>query len=376
MSELQPGQRFRLPTQQGLTIRFQGRDHDRLAVAAITVQGRAVAFNHDGPGQWSLDSIDVLEGHGDIIAYMTDDTQGGFTNSAYPVSMQIGGQHYVFPVPREQLAAVILGEIYTRDGSLRMKASNEGYTFGIDAYVRARNFTSISIPHRMRPSMGRDAPLQPEPEFDNRRPSGSTLCSGSGVVVGPELIVTNAHVIENGNSFQIGRTRQFLDVLAVDEFHDLALLRGPVQGQPLPLRLTSPLWLGESVMASGYPLMDLLGGDLKVTTGNVSGLAGGMGDVSRFQFTAPIGSGSSGGAIVDDAGNVVGITSASLAHRNVRDRGSISENVNFGIKASVVFELIAAAGKALPDINPLHDVNRREVVNRLRDSVISITVLA
>jgi hypothetical protein len=45
-------------------------------------------------------------------------------------------------------------------------------------------------------------------------------------------------------------------------------------------------------MASGFPLMDLLGGDLKVTTGNVSRLTGGMGDVSRFQFTAPIGSGS------------------------------------------------------------------------------------
>ena len=129
-------------------------------------------------------------------------------------------------------------------------------------------------------------------------------------------------------------------------------------------------------MASGFPLMDLLGGDLKVTTGNVSGLTGGMGDVSRFQFTAPIGSGSSGGAIVDDAGNVVGITSASLAHRNLGERGSTSENVNFGIKASLVYELIAAAGMPLPDIKPLHDTNRRDVVNRLRNSVVSITVLA
>jgi hypothetical protein len=40
----------------------------------------------------------------------------------------------------------------------------------------------------------------------------------------------------------------------------------------------------------------------------------------------------------------VGITSASLAHRDVRERGSISENVNFGVKASLVYELIAAAG--------------------------------
>jgi hypothetical protein len=71
----------------------------------------------------------------------------------------------------------------------------------------------------------------------------------------------------------------------------------------------------------------------------------------------------------------VGITSASLAHRDVRERGSISENVNFGVKASLVYELIAAAGMPLPDITLFHDTNRRAVVNRLRDSVVSITVL-
>lgn len=374
MSELQPGQRFPLPHGQAITIRFNGRDADRLAVAAITPSGQAFAFDQIGHGQWTLQSLQGVAGQADIVAYITDDTQGGFTNYAYPATLQIGSDHYVLPAPGEQLAAVIIGEIYTRDGTLRMKVSSEGYTFGIDAYVRARNFTSITIPHRGRPSFGRDA--QPGPDHRNQRPSGSTLGTGSGVIVGPDLIVTNAHVIEDGNSFYLSRTRQFVTALAVDEFHDLALLQGQVQGQPLPLRLTAPLWLGESVMASGFPLMDLLGGDLKVTTGNVSGLTGGMGDVSRFQFTAPIGSGSSGGAIVDDAGNVVGIASASLAHRNLGERGSTSENVNFGIKASLVYELIAAAGMPLPDITPLHDTNRRDVVNRLRNSVVSITVIA
>ncbi len=357
-----------------MSVRFDGRDSDRLAVAAITPQGQAVAFDQAGHGQWTLQSLQSIGGQADIVAYITDDTQGGFTNYAYPATMQIGSDHYSLPTPGEQLAAVILGEIYTRDGTLRMKISSEGYTFGIDAYIRARNFSSIAIPHRGRRNVGRDTP--PAPDHRDTRSPGSTLGTGSGVIVGPNLIVTNAHVIEGGSSSFLSRTRQFVTALAVDEFHDLALLQGQVQGQPLPLRLTAPLWLGESVMASGFPLMDLLGGDLKVTTGNVSGLTGGMGDVSRFQFTAPIGSGSSGGAIVDDAGNVVGITSASLAHRNLRERGSISENVNFGIKASLVYEMIAAAGMPLPDITPFHDTNRREVVNRLRNSVVSITVLA
>src|SRR3546814_4059846 len=89
--------------------------------------------------------------------------------------------------------------------------------------------------------------------------------------------------------------------------------------------------------------MDLLGADLKVSTGNVSGLKGWEGDVARFQFTAPIGSGSSGGAILDEYGNLVGITSSSLAHGNLRDRRAISENVNFGIKVSLFHEMLAAS---------------------------------
>src|SRR3546814_8021692 len=70
-------------------------------------------------------------------------------------------------------------------------------------------------------------------------------------------------------------------------------------------------------------------------SGNVSGLKGWEGDVARFQFTAPIGSGSSGGAILDESGNLVGISSSSLAHGNLRDRWTIRENVNYGIKATL-----------------------------------------
>jgi S1-C subfamily serine protease len=111
-----------------------------------------------------------------------------------------------------------------------------------------------------------------------------------------------------------------------------------------------------------------------VSTGNISGLTGSIGDVSRFQFTAPIGSGSSGGAVIDEFGNLVGITSASLAHGSMRERGSISENVNFGIRAALVYEMLGAAGIESPALPLSRDNNRREVVQRLRSSVVSIAV--
>jgi serine protease Do len=373
----QSGQRVQIADTADFGVRFGGRDAARVAMAAVDRNGSIVALEDRGQGEWHLPSFAGLGEHFEVVAYIVDDRQGGFVNHAYPADVSIGGEQYRFPEPDPQLAAVILAEIYLKDGIRRMKVSSDGYTFGIDAYARARNLSTATIPFRNKPAPppgtqrwegGSDGAPRPAP--------GEMLGSGSGVIVGPDLLITNAHVVEGGDSFKVGRTRQGLTIVAVDPAHDLALLQGEVKGVALPLRLGSPVWLGESVMASGYPLMDVLGSDLKVTTGNISGLTGSMGDVSRFQFTAPIGSGSSGGAVIDEFGNLVGITSASLAHQNFRDRGAISENVNFAIRAALVFELMAAAGVPLPQTSPSSDNNRREVVNRLRTSVVSILVAA
>lgn len=373
MTTVQAGQRIEIADDAELVIRLGGRDCQRVAIMAVPERGNPVALDNFGTTGWRLASASQHGDRFEIVAYIIDDRQGGFVNQAYPCTVMISGQTYHFPEPTEQLAALIIAEIYVKNGHRRLRVSIEGHTFGVDAYARARDLGDVAIPHRNR---RQSPPSGPAPDRDQRPrpPAGMPLASGSGVIIGPDLVVTNAHVIEDGETFHLSRTRESLSPLAVDPHHDLALLQGRVSGNPLPIRLNTPVWLGEAVMAAGYPLMEVLGGDLKVTTGNISGLTGGMGDVSRFQFTAPIGSGSSGGAIIDEAGNLIGITSASLAHQNMRDRGSISENVNFGVKASLVFEMVAAAGRQLPQTAIQSDTDRREVTNRLRDSVVSIMV--
>ena len=72
----------------------------------------------------------------------------------------------------------------------------------------------------------------------------------------------------------------------------------------------------------------------------------------------------------------MGITSASLAHDNMRNRGSISENVNFGIRAALVYEMAAAAGAELPPLAISTDNLRRNVVARARSAVVSIVIHA
>lgn len=378
MALMMPGQRLPLAGASECHIRFAGVAPDRVGIAAISRSGAVVPFQQQEQG-WHCPDLTRLGDGVEIVAYMTDDRYGGFVNQSYPLEVTIGGDQHSFPEPDQQLAAVILAEVYLRDGKRRLKVSNEGFTFGIDAYARARNMAGVEMPFRVRPRQDdhrSPAPGRREPDSRGRSQQGQMLGTGSGVVIGRDLVITNAHVIEDGQTFSIGRSGDRLVPLAVDPLHDLALLQGSVSGAALPLRIGSPLWLGEPVLAAGYPLMDVLGSDLKVTTGNISGLTGSAGDASRFQFTAPIGSGSSGGAILDEAGNVVGIIAAALSHRSLHERGSISENVNFGVKAALVFELLAAAGAPLPETRPLTDNNRREVVQRLRSSVISISVSA
>jgi len=391
MQPAQPGQRVKISPKADCRISLRGSEAPRIALAAMGQGGRVLAFDRIDPAQWFMGGMAELEGDFEIVAYVMDDRHGGFANHAYPIELEVDGTVWQMPQPTEQLAAVILAEVYSKNGERRIKLSNEGFTFGIDAYVRARNMAGVDVPYRNAPGVplpGTPYPggSGPIPHPDGRgfsegqgRPKpmpGQLLGSGSGVLIGRDLVITNAHVVEDGQKLEIGPARDIAVTLAVDHVHDLALLRCETRGEPLPLRIGSPLFLGEDIMAAGFPLIDVLGADLKVTTGNVSGLTGGGGDVSRFQFSAPIGSGSSGGAIIDECGNLVGVTSASLAHQNMRERGSISENVNFGIRAALIQEIAAAAGAELPKIAISTDNLRRNVVARARSAVVSILVHA
>src|SRR3546814_7484811 len=56
----------------------------------------------------------------------------------------------LFPYTTLFRSAVIIAEAYLRDGNRRVKVANEGYTFGIEAFARARQFSVDDIPGRQR----------------------------------------------------------------------------------------------------------------------------------------------------------------------------------------------------------------------------------
>ena len=138
--------------------------------------------------------------------------------------------------------------------------------------------------------------------------SGETA-SGTGIVWGAGLVVTNAHCIPRGANLHVvagGKWRE-AHALAYHAHHDLALLASPsVTGPLLELRDPESLRTGELVFAHGHPLgiKDALAmGVLHAVTRDRYGSARWI--VADVRL-AP---GNSGGPLVDAEGRLVGINS-------------------------------------------------------------------
>lgn len=142
---------------------------------------------------------------------------------------------------------------------------------------------------------------------------------GSGVIVdaGRGVVLTNSHVIENADQIAVtlkdGRTLE-AELVGSDSETDLAVVRIPAEGlSELPLSDSDDLRVGDFVVAVGNPF----GLGQSVTSGIVSALGrhgigrGGMQDF--IQTDAPINRGNSGGALVNLAGELVGINAAILS---------------------------------------------------------------
>ena len=84
-----------------------------------------------------------------------------------------------------------------------------------------------------------------------------------------------------------------------------------------------------------------------MTSGNVSSLVDLGDDAKRLQITAPVQPGNSGGPLLDNAGNVIGVVVSKLdAVRAAKLTGDIPQNVNFAIKGALVRSFLDVHGVA------------------------------
>src|ERR1039458_2293039 len=74
-----------------------------------------------------------------------------------------------------------------------------------------------------------------------------------------------------------------------------------------------------------------------ITPGAISALAGIHNDIRFLQVTSPVQPGNSGGPLLDDSGNVIGVISSKLDALKIAGiTGDIPQNVNFAIKSSLL----------------------------------------
>lgn len=145
--------------------------------------------------------------------------------------------------------------------------------------------------------------------------TGRLRTMASGVVVSKDgVILTAYHVIKGADEVQVrlpnGDVFDHVELLGVDERRDIAALRIPAGSLPgLAIGNSANLAQGDAV----YAVTNSGGWTWSATEGIISSLRdpddvpGADSGFRLLQFTAPVGRGSSGGALVDGAGNLIGI---------------------------------------------------------------------
>jgi S1-C subfamily serine protease len=107
------------------------------------------------------------------------------------------------------------------------------------------------------------------------------------------------------------------------------------------MRRQSALAKGQEIFTLGYPLISLQGQEQKATFGRVNALSGVRGDTRFVQIDAPIQPGNTGGPLVNEKGEVVGIVSSMLhPMATLSLAGTLPQNVNYAVKSDLAHEMV------------------------------------
>lgn len=164
--------------------------------------------------------------------------------------------------------------------------------------------------------------------------NGNIIGTGSGIIISADGYILTNHHVASGGSFYSVRIEDEEEIYKTDEiikynsFLDLALIRiNNRKLKPIPIYGDrKKLVRGQKVVAIGSPL----GMFNSVSDGIISGFRN-IDDVEMIQFTAPISHGSSGGALLNLYGEVIGISTAGI------DSG---QNINLAVNYQNIYNFV------------------------------------
>jgi len=209
------------------------------------------------------------------------------------------------------------------------------------------------------PSVAREA-LKSVVVIETKDGVGKSLAQGSGFIVSSDgEVVTNYHVIKGAASAEVrfpdGASYLVEGLIASNPERDLVVMKIKTTSNEfhfLSLGDSDGVEVGEEVVAIGSPL----GLEATVSPGFISGVRE-VNGLKLLQTTAPISPGNSGGALINLAGEVVGVPTLSLT--SVRQNATVSQNLNFALPSNYVRELVTGATKEVSSLTAAAVVHGR-----------------
>jgi len=223
--------------------------------------------------------------------------------------------------------------------------------------------------------------FRPHKEGSNNPTSHENpFASGSGFFITDDgYLISNYHVVKDATKIRLVRRAGTVDakVVQIDTANDLALLKADGKFSPLPIAASRTAHLGGTVATIGFPDPTLQGFSPKLAKGEIASLSGAGDDPRYFQISVPVQPGNSGGALVDERGNVIGIVSAKLnASAALAASGSLPENVNYAVKSSFLLGFL----ESVPDVSAkliapnTADEKFSDVVKSAQDAAVLVLV--
>ncbi|WP_161890302.1 S1 family peptidase [Pontibacter russatus] len=200
--------------------------------------------------------------------------------------------------------------------------------------------------------------------------------SGTGFAISSDgFLVTSSHVVEGADSVLIenesGEKFKVTEVYR-DQIHDLSILRvtdttfQAFGALPYTFK-TEEADLGEKVYTLGYPREDIVFGE-----GSLSSSSGFEGDTTAYQISIPLNPGNSGGPLLDDKGNLIGVISGKQAGQ---------EGTSFAIKSAYLLQMLAELPPelapiktSLPKNNTLLGQKRPQQLKKLKNYIFVVKV--
>ncbi|SMC87155.1 S1C family serine protease [Pedobacter nyackensis] len=188
-------------------------------------------------------------------------------------------------------------------------------------------------------------------------------------------ILTNLHVVDGADSVYVqdSKGNSFKAVVKrKDSQYDLAILKivdesfSPLSSLPYRLK-QNPIGMSESVYTLGFPKDDAVYGE-----GYVSSKTGYNGDTTQYQVSIPVNPGNSGGPLLDEDGNIIGVISA---------KQNQVDGATFAVKSKYIQEALNSIpndslGKKVvfSKRNSLQGLSKSKQVNKIKDYVFMIKV--